>query len=117
MGQGRWIRAPALAAAVASAPRTDPPFAGRKRSAAGERVFPRVLDTAGEPFIAAEAETPEFRARHRRPYYGATGWTVLNAAGDRQYADFDFWAVRPSGSTHAWTRVAGYETRSGTLSR
>jgi branched-chain amino acid transport system substrate-binding protein len=50
-------------------------------------------------------------------YHGTTGWTALNAAGDRAYADFDFWAVRPSGSTHAWTRVAGYETRSGTLSR
>jgi branched-chain amino acid transport system substrate-binding protein len=50
-------------------------------------------------------------------YHGTTGWTALNAAGDRQYADFDFWAIRPSGSTHAWTRVAGYETRSGTLSR
>jgi len=50
-------------------------------------------------------------------YHGTTGWTALNAAGDRQYADFDFWAIRPSGATHAWTRVAGYETRSGTLSR
>lgn len=50
-------------------------------------------------------------------YHGATGWTALNAAGDRQYADFDFWAIRPSGTTYAWTRVAGYETRSGTLSR
>ena len=50
-------------------------------------------------------------------YHGATGWTALNAAGDRQYADFDFWAIRPSGATHAWTRVAGYETRTGTLSR
>lgn len=50
-------------------------------------------------------------------YHGTTGWTALNAAGDRKYADFDFWAIRPSGSTHAWTRVAGYETRSGTLSR
>jgi len=50
-------------------------------------------------------------------YHGATGWTALNAAGDRRYADFDFWAVRPSGAGHAWTRVAGYETRSGTLSR
>jgi branched-chain amino acid transport system substrate-binding protein len=50
-------------------------------------------------------------------YHGLTGWTTLNAAGDRRYADFDFWAVRPSGATHAWTRVAGYETRSGTLSR
>jgi branched-chain amino acid transport system substrate-binding protein len=50
-------------------------------------------------------------------YHGTTGWTALNAAGDRQYADFDFWAIRPVGATHAWTRVAGYETRSGTLSR
>ncbi|HEX7240631.1 MAG TPA: ABC transporter substrate-binding protein [Longimicrobiaceae bacterium] len=50
-------------------------------------------------------------------YHGTTGWAALNAAGDRQYADFDFWAVRPSGSAHQWTRVAGYETRSGTLSR
>ncbi|MBV9109930.1 MAG: ABC transporter substrate-binding protein, partial [Gemmatimonadetes bacterium] len=50
-------------------------------------------------------------------YYGATGWTVLNAAGDRQYADFDYWAVRPSGASHAWTRVASYDTRLGTLTR
>lgn len=50
-------------------------------------------------------------------YHGATGWTTLNAVGDRRYADFDFWAIRQSGSTNAWTRVAGYETRSGTLSR
>jgi branched-chain amino acid transport system substrate-binding protein len=50
-------------------------------------------------------------------YHGLTGWTALNAAGDRQYADFDFWAVRPSGATRVWQRVAGYETRSGTLTR
>jgi branched-chain amino acid transport system substrate-binding protein len=50
-------------------------------------------------------------------YHGTTGWATLNAAGDRQYADFDFWAIRPSGTGHAWTRVGGYETRSGTLSR
>jgi branched-chain amino acid transport system substrate-binding protein len=50
-------------------------------------------------------------------YHGTTGWTALNAAGDRAYADFDFWAIRPAGASHAWTRVAGYETRSGTLSR
>ncbi|HEX6373052.1 MAG TPA: ABC transporter substrate-binding protein [Longimicrobium sp.] len=50
-------------------------------------------------------------------YHGTTGWAALNAAGDRQYADFDFWAIRPNGPAHQWTRVAGYETRSGTLSR
>ncbi len=50
-------------------------------------------------------------------YHGASGWTALNAAGDRAYADFDFWAIRPSGASHAWTRVASYNTRSGTLTR
>ncbi|HET6230662.1 MAG TPA: ABC transporter substrate-binding protein [Longimicrobiaceae bacterium] len=50
-------------------------------------------------------------------YYGVTGWTALNAAGDRKYADFDFWGIRASGSTHAWTRVASYDTKLGLLSR
>jgi len=51
-------------------------------------------------------------------FHGTTGWAALNAAGDRRYADFDFWAIRPTvGNGHAWQRVAGYETRSGTLSR
>jgi branched-chain amino acid transport system substrate-binding protein len=50
-------------------------------------------------------------------YYGATGWTALNAAGDRKYADFDFWGIRASGATHAWTRVAAYDSKLGTLSR
>jgi branched-chain amino acid transport system substrate-binding protein len=44
-------------------------------------------------------------------YYGATGWTVLNPAGDRAVADFDFWAIRGG----AWTRVGQYDTRAGTL--
>jgi branched-chain amino acid transport system substrate-binding protein len=50
-------------------------------------------------------------------YYGATGWTLLNAAGDRQYANFDFWAIRRPGASHLWTRVAGYDTKLGTLNR
>lgn len=43
--------------------------------------------------------------------FGATGWTVLNAAGDRKYGDFDFWAVRQVAGAPAWIRVAQYETR------
>ncbi|HMA40502.1 MAG TPA: ABC transporter substrate-binding protein [Gemmatimonadales bacterium] len=43
--------------------------------------------------------------------FGATGWTVLNAAGDRKYGDFDFWAVREVAGAPAWIRVAQYETR------
>lgn len=43
--------------------------------------------------------------------FGATGWTVLNAAGDRKYGDFDFWAVREIAGVPAWVRVARFETR------
>lgn len=49
--------------------------------------------------------------------YGATGWTVLNAAGDRKYGDFDFWAPRHNDGVVTWTRVARYETRTRRLIR
>jgi branched-chain amino acid transport system substrate-binding protein len=50
-------------------------------------------------------------------HYGATGWTVLNAAGDRREGIFDFWAIRTAGAGRAWTQVASYDTRLGTLTR
>jgi branched-chain amino acid transport system substrate-binding protein len=50
-------------------------------------------------------------------HYGATGWTVLNAAGDRREGIFDFWAIRTAGTGRAWTQVASYDTRLGTLTR
>ena len=46
-------------------------------------------------------------------YFGTTGWTALNAAGDRRFADFDFWAIRGG----RWVRVAKYDTRSRTFIR
>lgn len=49
--------------------------------------------------------------------YGATGWTVLNAAGDRKFGDFDFWAPREMNGAIAWARIARYETRTGRLIR
>jgi branched-chain amino acid transport system substrate-binding protein len=49
--------------------------------------------------------------------FGATGWTVLNDAGDRRYGDFDFWAVRRNGGAPGWTRVARYESRTGRLTQ
>ena len=49
--------------------------------------------------------------------YGATGWTVLNAAGDRKYGDFDFWAPREANGAISWARVARYETRTRRLIR
>jgi branched-chain amino acid transport system substrate-binding protein len=49
--------------------------------------------------------------------YGATGWTVLNEAGDRKYGDFDFWAIQMADGAPRWTRVATYESRTGRLIR
>jgi branched-chain amino acid transport system substrate-binding protein len=40
-------------------------------------------------------------------YTGITGPTALNAAGDRSYGIYDFWAVGLSG-LYQWNRVAGY---------
>jgi len=50
-------------------------------------------------------------------HYGATGWGVLNEAGDRRYGDFDFWAIRVREGAPRWTRVAVYEARTGRLTR
>lgn len=50
-------------------------------------------------------------------HYGATGWTVLDAAGDRRYGDYDFWAVREVAGVPRWTRVAQYQTRTGRVIR
>lgn len=50
-------------------------------------------------------------------HFGTTGWTILNAAGDRRYGDFDFWAIRPNGGGFRWERVAQYELQTGLLLR
>ena len=39
---------------------------------------------------------------------GLTGPTVLNEAGDRASASFDFWAICPMGSGFTWTRTISY---------
>ncbi len=50
-------------------------------------------------------------------FYGASGWTKLNAAGDRQYGDFDFFSLKQSGATFSWGLAAQYNTLTGALSR
>ena len=73
-------------------------------------------------YIASGA-TPDIQKLKRafttaaRSGYGATGWTVLDGAGDRKYGDFDFWAIRREGSALRWTRVAQYESRTRRLVR
>ena len=57
-------------------------------------------------------------------YNGITGNTSLNHFGDRKYGDYDFWAVKNSGSTHGslvWKRVGKYipdiRTEQGLITR
>jgi branched-chain amino acid transport system substrate-binding protein len=104
------------------------PLAARIKAKTGAEPDAFALAVYDAVWVAAQAylaspsgvTTDELAARFATTagsYYGATGWTVLNAAGDRQYANFDFWAVRPSGASHAWTRTADYDTKLGTLTR
>ncbi|MFN3648279.1 MAG: ABC transporter substrate-binding protein [Armatimonadota bacterium] len=48
-------------------------------------------------------------------FFGATGWTVLNEAGDRAIGNYDFWALQESGGGYEWVRSARYS--GGTISR
>jgi branched-chain amino acid transport system substrate-binding protein len=50
-------------------------------------------------------------------YFGATGRTTLNAAGDRASGDYDFWAVRSNGGTPAWTAIGSYQVSPGSAGR
>lgn len=50
-------------------------------------------------------------------FYGASGWTKLNPAGDRKFADFDFFSLSQSGSTFSWGLAAQYSTQTGVLVR
>jgi len=50
-------------------------------------------------------------------FYGASGWTALNAAGDRRFGDFDFFALTQSGASSTWTLRAQFATQTGVLRR
>ena len=50
-------------------------------------------------------------------FYGASGWTALNAAGDRRFGDFDFFALLQSGATSSWSLRAHYDTQRSLLTR
>jgi branched-chain amino acid transport system substrate-binding protein len=50
-------------------------------------------------------------------FYGASGWTALNAAGDRRFGDFDFYALLQSGATSSWNLRAQYDTQRSLLTR
>jgi branched-chain amino acid transport system substrate-binding protein len=46
-------------------------------------------------------------------YFGATGWTGLNEAGDRAFGDYDFWTIEKVNEDYEWVRVARYEVSPG----
>jgi ABC-type uncharacterized transport system substrate-binding protein len=46
-------------------------------------------------------------------YFGATGWTALNEAGDRAFGDYDFWAIEKVNEEYEWVRVARYAVSPG----
>jgi len=71
---------------------------------------------AGDDFPSITALRQRFPAA-AEAHFGTTGWTGLNAAGDRATADFDFWAIRRVDGTPQWVRVARYDSGNGTLTR
>jgi branched-chain amino acid transport system substrate-binding protein len=49
--------------------------------------------------------------------YGATGWNILNSAGDRALAWYEYSTVRKNASGYYWSRTGSYNTATGTLTR
>jgi len=47
--------------------------------------------------------------RNATSYFGTTGWTILNEAGDRKYGNYDFWSVTETNGAFAWQLVATYQ--------
>lgn len=56
----------------------------------------------------------EYEAKN---YFGATGRTVLNAAGDRVFATFEFWGIKYLLNDYSWQLVARYNNATGELDR
>lgn len=50
----------------------------------------------------------EFVAQASR-YYGATGTTMLNAAGDRALGSYDYWGIVKEGNSYKWSLVGKSE--------
>jgi branched-chain amino acid transport system substrate-binding protein len=104
------------------------PVADRIRARAGMEPDAFALAVYDAVWIAAESylslgpqatteELHEHFVANAARHYGTTGWTLLNDAGDRAVADFDFWAVRNLAGSRVWKRVASFDTRLGTLTR
>jgi branched-chain amino acid transport system substrate-binding protein len=51
--------------------------------------------------------------RNASSYFGATGWTILNEAGDRKYGNYDFWSIAETDGVFTWQLVASYQFEPG----
>ena len=81
-----------------------------------------IVWVAARAYLASSEDVTQSELKQKfvaaaESHFGATGWAVLNAAGDRKHADFDFWALRKNGSAFKWTRVAQYDTKLAILKR
>jgi branched-chain amino acid transport system substrate-binding protein len=95
--------------------------AGREPDAYALAIHDAVW-VAARAYVASGAPLDLERLKHAfttaaASHYGATGWTVLDDAGDRRYGDFDFWGVRAGSGVPGWIRVGRYAARTGLLVR
>lgn len=67
-----------------------------------------VSGLTGDPVIIKKA-----LVQTAQSYFGATGWTALNDAGDRKSGSYDFWAIREDKGTSQWKRVGRYQVDPG----
>jgi branched-chain amino acid transport system substrate-binding protein len=72
------------------------------------------LGTGEGPDITSLKEAFMVQANN---YYGATGWTTLNDAGDRTLATYDFWGITWQENVPAWDVVASYNNATKVLVR
>jgi branched-chain amino acid transport system substrate-binding protein len=104
------------------------PVADRIKARAGQQPDAFALAVYDAVWLAAQAYLAAGGTGHLEAlksalvsaatgFYGASGWTVLNPAGDRKYGDFDFFALSQSGSTYSWFTAAQYNTQTGILTR
>jgi branched-chain amino acid transport system substrate-binding protein len=51
-----------------------------------------------------------------RNYFGASGWVLLNAYGDRAQADYDIWAIQYKDGSYKWVRAGTWIATSDSIS-
>lgn len=66
--------------------------------------------------VSTETLKQSFRSQAAQ-YFGATGRTNLNTAGDRDMATYDFWGLTINGNAAFWENKAVYDNITKTLTR